>query len=401
MTKEAMLKILGEEDLEDGIAVTVGTRPGIVMFSPIIRELERRGADFFVIHTGQHYSYNMDQAFFEDLELREPDYKLDTVKTCVYHGEQTAEMLKGIERVLLAEKPRLVLVGGDANTNLAGALAARKLRLNVGHVEAGERSYDWRMPEEHNRVMIDHISDVLFVTNEKGRANLLRENVRRKIVVSGNPIVDAAQQNLGIAGRKSRILDECGLHSKKYFVLTLHREENVDSKKNLSDALRGVREVAETTGTQVQFMAHPRTLKRIREFGLEKTADAAGDGLQIRAAIGYLDFLRLMSDASLVLTDSGGVQQEACILGVPCVTLRENTEWTETLEIGANALAGTEPKRIVEAVRRMLQAKKGWDVPFGDGQSAVRIVDVALDVLAKSGRDALRSTPEEERSAGD
>lgn len=385
MTSDPVLKILGEEDLKDKIAVTVGTRPGIVMFSPIIRELQRRGADFFVIHTGQHYSYNMDQAFFDDLELREPDYKLDTVKTCVYHGEQTAEMLKGIERVLLAERPKLVLVGGDANTNLAGALAARKLRVSVGHVEAGERSYDWRMPEEHNRVMIDHISDILFVTNEKGRANLLQESVRGEIVVSGNPIVDAAQQNLGIAERKSRVLEEFGLRAKEYFVLTLHREENVDSKRNLSDTLRGVQEASKATGTQVQFMAHPRTLKRIREFGLEDTVAAAGDGLRIRDAIGYLDFLRLLSGASLVLTDSGGVQQEACILGVPCVTLRENTEWTETLEIGANALAGTEPRRIVAAVRHMLEAKTGWKMPFGDGRSAERIVDAALGVLAKGG----------------
>jgi len=386
MTKAATLKILGEGDLQDRVAVTVGTRPGIVMFSPIIRELERRGADFFVIHTGQHYSYNMDQAFFDDLELREPDHKLDTVRTCVYHGEQTAEMLRGIERVLLAERPKLVLVGGDANTNLAGALAARKLRVRVGHVEAGERSYDWRMPEEHNRVMIDHISDLLFVTNEKGRANLLRESVRGEVIISGNPIVDAAQQNLGIAERKSQVLDSLGLRDREYLVLTLHREENVDSKKNLIDAIQGVRDVAEATGLPVQFMAHPRTLKRIGEFGLEGMVDEAGDGLRMRDAIGYLDFLRLLSGATLVLTDSGGVQQEACILGVPCVTLRENTEWTETVEIGANTLAGTEPKRIVEAVRGMLETKTGWEMPFGDGKSAERIVDVALDTLADGGR---------------
>ena len=374
------LKVLQEDDLRDRIGVVVGTRPGIVMFSPIVRELERQGADFFVVHTGQHYSFNMDRAFFDDLELREPDHKLETVRTCIYHGEQTAEMLKGIERVLLHEKPRCVLVGGDANTNLAGALAARKLRLAVGHVEAGERSYDWRMPEEHNRVMIDHISDVLFVTNEKGRTNLLREGIRGRIVVSGNPIVDAARQNQAIALQKSRILDKLGLHPKEYFVLTLHREENVDSRENLSDVLRAVREVAEQTGTQVQFIAHPRTLKRIGEFGLQRDVDRAGDVVQVQEAIGYLDFLKLASDARLVLTDSGGVQQEACILGVPCVTLRENTEWTETLEIGANALAGTDPQRIVETVSRMLEVERGWDVPFGDGRSSVRIVDMALEM---------------------
>lgn len=358
-------------ELQEKICVVVGTRPGIVMFSPIIRELERRRSKFFTIHTGQHYSYNMDRQFFEDLNLREPDYKLDGVQSCQYHGEQTAEMLRGCEAVLLKEKPRMVLVGGDANTNLAGALAARKLQIQVGHVEAGERSWDWQMPEEHNRVIIDHISDCLFTTNEKGRGNLLRENIKGKIFITGNPIVDAARQNLEIARARSTILDEYGLHPGGYFLVTLHREENVDSAKKLRSALVGIERVTRTCGHRTVFTVHPRTRARISDFGLDDIARQ----LDVREAVGYLDFLKLASSARIILTDSGGVQQEACILRVPCVTLRENTEWTETLDVGANTLAGTDPERIVEGVESMLEASRDWGDPFGDGRSAERIVD--------------------------
>src|SRR5215469_5276386 len=200
--KPSALKVLRPDQLESKICVVIGTRPGIVMFSPIIRELERRAVDFFVVHTGQHYSYNMDRVLFEDLGLKEPGCRLETVRFCTYHGEQTAEMLKGVEQILLEHRPKLVLVGGDANTNLAGALAARKLHLKVGHVEAGERSFDWSMPEEHNRVIIDHISDYLFATGEKARANLLREGIRGEIHITGNPIVDACYQNLEIASQR-------------------------------------------------------------------------------------------------------------------------------------------------------------------------------------------------------
>jgi UDP-N-acetylglucosamine 2-epimerase (non-hydrolysing) len=381
MSKVPEIKFLRAEQLQPKVCVVVGTRPGIVMFSPIIRELERRGVDFFVLHTGQHYSYNMDRTFFEDLKLKEPRYRLDTVQYCKLHGEQTAEMLKGCERALLEERPRLVLVGGDANTNLAGALAARKLGISVGHIEAGERSGDWRMPEEHNRVMIDHISELLFTTNEKGRRNLVRDNVRGRIIVSGNPIVDAAYQNLEIAKEKSAVMERFALKAGGYLLMTLHREENVDSKRNLGDAIEGVSRVYRRFGTRVVFLAHPRTVKRIREFGLEEQVRSAA-GLDIREPVGYLDFLRLMADARLVLTDSGGVQQESFILKRPCVTLRENTEWTETLKMKGNSLAGTDPQKIVARVGKMLKAVPDWGEPFGDGRSAERIVEAAVAELS-------------------
>ena len=373
--------MLAQGDLEEKACVVIGTRPGIVMLSPVIRELRRRDMPFFVLHTGQHYSHNMDRQLMEDLELPLPERHLEHPERSSLHGAQTAAMLAGCERVLVEERPRFVLVGGDANTNLAGALAARKLHIAVGHVEAGERSYDWRMPEEHNRVVIDHISEHLFTTNEKGRDNLIADNVRGRIHVSGNPIVDACSENLEIARRRSTLVRDLQLEEGRYGVLTIHREENVDDKQTLADLLAAVRDVAEEMREPVVFAAHPRTSKRIAEFGME-TAVEQIEGLVRIEAVGYLDFLALVSGARLVMTDSGGVQQEACILRVPCVTLRENTEWTETIASGANVLGGTRSASIVSAARRMIAAPRVWDHPFGDGRAAARIADVVAAVLA-------------------
>jgi UDP-N-acetylglucosamine 2-epimerase (non-hydrolysing) len=377
------LKTLDAKDLETKVCVVIGTRPGIVMLSPIIRELERRRLPCLVLHSGQHYSYNMDRQLMEDLELREPDHKLEAVRYAGFHGAQTAEMLKGCEEVFLRERPRLVLVGGDANTNLAGALAARKLHIQVGHVEAGERSYDWRMPEEHNRVLIDHMSEYLFATNEKAQENLVADNVRGRIVITGNPIVDATEQNVAIAQRRSRLIRELSLEADGYFVLTLHREENVDSKDTLMAVLEGMRLVHEEFGRSIVFPAHPRTGRRLTEFGLDRHAREI-PGLMTTDALGYLDFLCLLARTELVFTDSGGVQQESCILDVPCVTLRDSTEWTETVELGANRLAGTAPERILHAARAMAGASGGWSNPFGDGKAAYRIADTVSEVLEEA-----------------
>ena len=382
MSGQLKLKILREDELQEKIAVVLGTRPGIVMLSPIVRELERRELEYFVVHTGQHYSPNMDRQFFKDLQLPEPHYKFEHVQHCQYHGEQTAEMLKGCEQVFLREKPKIVLVGGDANTNLAGALAARKLHIRIGHIEAGERSFDWRMPEEHNRVLIDHIADYLFTTNEKGRNHLIQDGVQGQIIVTGNPIVDAAMQNLEIAQQKSSILERFKLAPGEYSVLTLHREENVDLQEHLEGILKGLQHVEEYFERPIVFPAHPRTLRRLQEFGLLERAQMIPH-LQLCNAIGYLDFLQLLAHARLVFTDSGGVQQESCILKVPCVTLRDNTEWTETLEIGANTLAGTDPDCIVLGAKKMLQASRNWENPFGDGRAAARIVDVVTKELRR------------------
>jgi UDP-N-acetylglucosamine 2-epimerase (non-hydrolysing) len=289
-------------------------------------------------------------------------------------------MLEGIEEILLQRRPCLFLVGGDANTNLAGALAARKLHIGVGHVEAGERSYDWRMPEEHNRVIIDHISDHLFVTNERGVGQLRREAVRGDIHLVGNPIVDASLAHFALAMQKSDVLRRFGLEPRRFAVLTTHREENVDVARNLRGMLEGVSAAACALRLPVLFLAHPRTLKRLDEFALARWA-ADLPMMTLADAVGYLDFLSLLGNARLVFTDSGGVQQEACIHRVACVTLRDNTEWTETLSIRANRLAGCDPQRIVVAASEAVRIEPSWPIPFGDGTTARRIADIAERII--------------------
>lgn len=374
------IKTLNEEELAPEVGVALGTRPGIVMLAPIIHELRRRALPHFVIHTGQHYSPNMDAQLFEDLDLPPPDYRLRGVDERRTHGAQTAAMLEGVEAILLERRPRLLLVGGDANTNLAGALAARKLRIGVGHVEAGERSFDWRMPEEHNRRIIDHISDHLFATGERSVRNLEREAVRGQIHLVGNPIVDASLQHRELARQRSDALRRFGLEPRQYALLTTHREENVDLRRHLRGALQGVSTTALALRLPVLFLAHPRTQKRLGEFGLAEWAVALPQ-LTMADAVGYLDFLALLAGSALVFTDSGGVQQEACIHRIPCVTLRDSTEWTETIEIGANRLAGCDPDRILAAARAAVAVEPDWPMPFGDGAAARRIVEIAERVI--------------------
>jgi len=372
-----MLKFIPKEKIKNKICVVVGTRPGIIKMSPIIRELHLKKIPYFILHTGQHYSPNMSQNFFEDLELPQPKYYLETVKNFTTHASQTAEMMRGCEEIFLKEKPKIVVVGGDANTNLSGAIAARKLGLIVAHVEAGLRSYDWRMPEEHNRVMIDHISEILFPPSEKAKDNLLKENVRGKIFVVGNTIVDATFQNLEIAKKKAKIINKLGLKQNNYFVLTLHREENVDDRFTLVNILEGIKQTAEKFKMPIIFPIHPRTKKRIKEFSLQKKLDSIAD-FKVIEPVGYLDFLSLLSNARLVLTDSGGVQEESCILKVPCVTLRENTERPETIKVGSNIIAGTNSEQILKSVEKMLFVNRDWINPFGDGTAGKKITNILI-----------------------
>ena len=219
------IKFLDKDDLRPEIGITVGTRPGIVMLAPVIHEFRRRGLPHFVVHTGQHYSPNMDAQFFTDLELPAPDYRIEGVAEKRTHGGQTAAMLEGVEKILMERRPFFFLVGGDANTNLAAALAARKLRIRLGHIEAGERCFDWDVPEEHNRVMIDHISEHLFATSEQSAAYLRRESVLGEIHVVGNPKVDASKQFVDIAMRKTDVFGRYGVTPGNYALLTSHREE--------------------------------------------------------------------------------------------------------------------------------------------------------------------------------
>lgn len=371
----ADIKILREEQLRDVICVIVGTRPSIVKMSPIIRELKRRSLPFFVIHAGQHYSFEMDRQFFIDLELPEPEFHLDNVKDQKLHGAQTAEMLKGIESVLLEEKPRLVMVCGDANFNLAGALAARKLRIQVAHTESGLRSFDWTMPEEHNRVMIDHISEYLFAPTEQCRQHLIEDNVKGQIEVVGNTIVDAVYQNKEIASRRSKILDQLSLKPGEYFLCTSHREENVDIKERFESILSTLMTLIARYHLPVIYPIHPRSQKRLSELGLEDVVKGLTI-LHLIEPVGYLDFLELLSNSRLVLTDSGGVQEESCILHVPCVTLRDNTERPETLDVGSNMIAGVQPENVMAAVEEMLSRPREWENPYGDGHASERMIDL-------------------------
>ncbi|NJD52071.1 MAG: UDP-N-acetylglucosamine 2-epimerase (non-hydrolyzing) [Candidatus Methanoperedens sp.] len=348
------------------IAIILGTRPEIIKMSPVIRELQKQDTDHFILHTGQHYSYNMDRVFFEQLNLPEAKYNLDAGSGM--HGEQTGKMLAGIEKVLIKEEPEAVLVQGDTNTVLAGALAASKLHINVGHVEAGLRSYDSRMPEEINRVLADHCSDYLFAPTEKSRKILLNEGIREeKIFVTGNTVVDAINQNLALS--KSNLMRDIGLKTKKYILVTAHREENVDDPRRFKGIMEGVKIVSEELDMPVVYPIHPRSRKMMGKFGLNLNGDS-----KIIEPQDYLNFLQLEANARLVLTDSGGLQEETCILGVPCVTLRDNTERPETVEVGANLLAGTEPEMIAKCARSMLERGNGWMNPFGDGRAAERII---------------------------
>ncbi|RLE42058.1 UDP-N-acetylglucosamine 2-epimerase (non-hydrolyzing) [Candidatus Woesearchaeota archaeon] len=369
-----------DEELQDKICVVIGTRPGIIKQAPIIEALKELKADFFVLHTGQHYSYNMDKVFFEDLGLPEPEYKIPDTYKYKLHGEQTAKMLMEIERILIRERPKIVVVTGDANTNLAGALAAKKLHMRVAHTESGLRTFDWRVPEEHNRLIIERLGDYLFAPNELARKNLEIDNVGGEIFVVGSTLVDALEKVKNVATRKSTILEELGLNRNEYFLMTMHREENLDYEREIRSIIKGVLEVTRRFGFPIVFPAHPRTIKRLKELGLYKVLDKHKNVL-IMPAVGYMDFMALLSNARLVLTDSGGVQQEACILRVPCITLLRATEWVETLLVGANVLVGSDPMAIVKGVELMLASRRNWPNPFGERGVGKRIVKILLDRL--------------------
>jgi UDP-N-acetylglucosamine 2-epimerase (non-hydrolysing) len=357
------------------IAIIVGTRPEIIKMSPVIRACADSGLAYLVVDTGQHYDHNMNAIFFKELDLPRPDYQLGVGSGP--QGQQTGRLLMAIEEILQDNRPDIVLVQGDTNTVLAGALAAAKLHIPVGHVEAGLRSFDRNMPEEINRVLADHVSDLLFAPTVGPTENLLREGIEKnKIFITGNTIVDAVRQGLEIARHKSTILKRLGLAPGDYILLTAHRAENVDNRQRLSDLLSTLEVVYRATNLPIVYPIHPRTALRMSEFGLRLPTS-----IRVVEPLGFLDFVRLEADARLVLTDSGGVQEESCILCVPCVTLRDNTERPETVKVGANVVAGVRPETVLTGVAAMLKATGDWRNPFGDGQSGARIVKIVAAFL--------------------
>lgn len=351
------------------LAIILGTRPEIIKMSPILRACRDRRLDHFVLHTGQHYSYEMDRVFFEQLELADPDYNLDVGSGL--HGAQTAKMLAGIENVLHERRPTEVLVQGDTNTVLAGALAASKLRIKVGHVEAGLRSFDRSMPEETNRIVADHISDHLFAPTDQSATYLRKEGLPDdRIFVTGNTIVDAVLSNREIAARRAKPLSELGVSPRNYVLMTAHRQENVDHPERFQSMLDGANAVGKELGVPVLYPIHPRSRKMVDQLGIN------GGDIRLLDPLDFMTFLQAEANASLVLTDSGGVQEETCILGVPCVTLRDNTERPETIAVGANRLAGVDASRILAASRDAVSRTRNWKNPFGAGDASRRILEI-------------------------
>lgn len=350
------------------IAVVFGTRPEIIKLSPVIRALAEKKLNFFIVHTNQHYSSNMDEVFLKELNLPKAKYNLRIGSGT--HGNMTGRILIEIEKIFFKEKPQILIVQGDTNTALSVALAASKMNIRIVHVEAGLRSYTY-IPEETNRVLIDHISDICFTPTKKQQQILQKEGIpNKKIKVVGNSIVDAVFQNLKIAEKKSKVLKTLNLKPKKFIILTTHREENVDNKLNLENILKAANEIAEKNKIQVIFPIHPRTQKMIEKFGLKIPKK-----IKTIPPIGYLDMLILMGNALIILTDSGGIQEEACILKVPCVTLREKTERPETVEVGGNIVVGTDNKKIVTETAKMLKKKINWRNPFGNGETGKLIAE--------------------------
>ena len=351
------------------IAIVVGTRPEIIKMAPVVRACLDRGVPYLLLHTGQHYSFELDGVFFAELGLPAPHRNLEVGSGS--QSYQLAAVIEGLAPVLVEERPDVVLVEGDTNSVLAAALAANKSGIAVGHVEAGLRSYDRRMPEELNRVLTDHLADWLFAPTPGARDILRGEGLpASRIHVTGNTVVDELLLQRLRADRPG-LAERFGVTPGRFALATVHRAENVDDDGRLRSILAGLDAAGRALGIPVLAAFHPRTTARMAALGL-----AASGTLRGLPPLGYLDFLGLHAAAALMLTDSGGLQEEACCLRVPCVTLRDNTERPESVAVGANVLAGAETEAIVACARAMAAKPRTWENPFGDGMSGLRIVDL-------------------------
>ena len=351
------------------IAIVVGTRPEIIKMAPVVRACLDRGVPYLLLHTGQHYSFELDGVFFAELGLPAPHRNLEVGSGS--QSYQLAAVIEGLAPVLVEERPDVVLVEGDTNSVLAAALAANKSGIAVGHVEAGLRSYDRRMPEELNRVLTDHLADWLFAPTPGARDILRGEGLpASRIHVTGNTVVDELLLQRLRADRPG-LAERFGVTPGRFALATVHRAENVDDDGRLRSILAGLDAAGRALGIPVLAAFHPRTTARMAALGL-----AASGTLRGLPPLGYLDFLGLHAAAALMLTDSGGLQEEACCLRVPCVTLRDNTERPESVAVGANVLAGADTEAIVACARAMAAKPRTWENPFGDGMSGLRIVDL-------------------------
>jgi len=346
----------------------VGARPQFIKSAPVSKYFRQMGVEELIIHTGQHYDDNMSEIFFNELGIPQPFLNLGVGS--YLHGKQTGIMLEKIENVLLKEKPNLILVYGDTNSTLAGALAACKLNIPIGHIEAGLRSYNKKMPEEHNRVLTDHCSNILFCPTQTALDNLKIEGLCDNTHLVGDTMYDALLQFLDLAEKGSNVLDKLNLTSKKYILATIHRPYNTDDQYKLNQIILALSSITD----KVILPLHPRTREKIKEFGISVNKSK----LTIIDPVGYVDMIVLENNSKAVVTDSGGVQKEAYFCGVPCVTVRPETEWVETIEDGWNVLANANSAEIIDKVENLTKYlnMNGRSDVFGDGYAHKKIFNV-------------------------
>ncbi|MEM1565876.1 MAG: UDP-N-acetylglucosamine 2-epimerase (non-hydrolyzing) [Candidatus Bathyarchaeia archaeon] len=358
------------------IMVVVGTRPEIIKMAPIVKLLQKSNIPYVFVHCGQHYDYEMSQKFIEELELPNPDYRCQVKSS--FQGAQTAKILANMEKLLERTKPALVLVEGDTNGVLATALASAKLGIPVGHVEAGLRSFDLRMPEEHNRRLTDHLSTYLFAPTKNAKKNLQKESVWGKVFVTGNTIIDAVVQYVPLANKKSKILKV--VRFKRFALATTHRAENVDNPQVLKSFVEAFTE----SPIPVVYPIHPRTEKRLKQNGLY-TKIKKSKNIQIMPPLGYLDFLTLMKNCEIILTDSGGIQEEATAPPIkkPVLVLRLSTERPEAVEAGFAEVVGVNKQDILNALEKAVDDQRELPnvSPYGDGNAAERIIKIIEDKI--------------------
>jgi len=366
------------------IVTIIGARPQFIKTPLISRELKKFAKEILV-HTGQHYDLNMSDIFFKELKIKKPDYNLGVGSES--QGKQTAKMLEGIEKVLLKEKPDMVIIYGDTNSTIAGALAAVKLHIPVAHVEAGMRSYNRAMPEEINRVVADHISEILFAPVSSAAKILKGEGITKGVYCVGDVMADLQLELKKNTNQKSRpkadqplagnlkILEKLSIKPKQYLLATVHRQENTDKKENLSNIIEAFCRIEDT----IIFPAHPRTVKYLKDYKLDKIV-AASKNIKLIEPVGFFDMIALENNARMILTDSGGVQKEAYIAKVPCITLRKETEWTETVKSGWNQLAAADTAKIVRLAKNFPKPKSHPNF-LGDGKAYQKIAKIIKGYL--------------------
>jgi UDP-N-acetylglucosamine 2-epimerase (non-hydrolysing) len=342
----------------------MGTRPEIIKLAPVIHELKERHIDHFVVHSNQHYSHGLDKLILDDLGLNSPDFNLEINKDP--QANQIGHIMIKLEKVLAAQSPDILIVQGDTNTTVAGGMVASKLGIKVAHVEAGLRSYDKRMPEEINRIIVDHLSDYLFAVTDRQKEILLSEGIEpSKIYVVGNTICDSLFKKLPLLKKPKE--------TENYFLCTFHRASNVDSKASLGELCSTLKDVCDLNLAKLIWPIHPRTEKRLEEWNL--TLDPR---VKVIPLLSYEDFLSYLKYSDLVLTDSGGLQEEACILNVPCITLRESTERPETIDCGANTLTGLNSQEVLSAIKASSQNLASWESPYGKGVTSQSIISTLI-----------------------